>query len=180
MRFLVSLGGVLGILVLALAGPAYAQNGFDRPGNDYLKFEIKGGDPAVCAARCERDARCRAWSFSYPATQSALAVCRLKTRVPPRVEDYCCVSGVRGAGVVEPRTGPIEYSIDRTGGDYRNFEVAADPAGAPCKSACDADGRCRAFTYVRPGYHGPAARCYLKDRITRPRRKPCCISGVVR
>jgi hypothetical protein len=33
---------------------------------------------------------------------------------------------------------------------------------------------------VRPGYIGPAARCYLKDNITRPRSKPCCISGVVR
>jgi hypothetical protein len=33
---------------------------------------------------------------------------------------------------------------------------------------------------VRPGYLGPSARCYLKDRITAPRRKPCCISGVVR
>jgi hypothetical protein len=33
---------------------------------------------------------------------------------------------------------------------------------------------------VRPGYSGVAARCYLKDRITRPRHKPCCISGVVR
>ena len=24
------------------------------------------GDPAACAARCEREGRCRAWSFSYP------------------------------------------------------------------------------------------------------------------
>ena len=180
MRVLVSLAGALGLMVLAFAGLAQAQSGFDRPGGDYLKFEIRSGDPAVCAARCERDARCRAWSFSYPLTQAPLAACRLKNRVPRRVEDHCCVSGVRGAGVVEPRRGPVEYSIDRLGGDYRNLEVPADPAGAPCKAACDADGRCRAWTYVRPGYAGPAARCFLKSRITRPRRKPCCISGVVR
>ena len=31
-----------------------------------------------------------------------------------------------------------------------------------------------------PAYGGPAARCYLKDKITRPHHKPCCISGVVR
>ncbi|MGC1826286.1 MAG: apple domain-containing protein, partial [Pseudolabrys sp.] len=36
------------------------------------------------------------------------------------------------------------------------------------------------WTYVRPGYIAPSARCYLKDKITRPRYKPCCISGVVR
>jgi len=30
------------------------------------------------------------------------------------------------------------------------------------------------------GYVGAAAHCYLKDHITRPVRRPCCISGVVR
>jgi hypothetical protein len=55
-----------------------------------------------------------------------------------------------------------------------------DPAGKGCQAACEGDKRCRAWTYVRPGYSTPAARCYLKSRITKPRRKPCCISGVVR
>jgi len=58
--------------------------------------------------------------------------------------------------------------------------VAADPSGQACKAACEADSRCRAWTYVRPGYHGPNARCYLKERVRTPRRKPCCISGVVK
>jgi PAN domain len=169
--------------MLAMAGfpaSALAQTGFDRRGGDYLKFEIRSGDPAVCAARCERDTRCRAWSFSYPRTENALAVCWLKSRVPPRREDKCCVSGVRGAGVIEPRKGPQEFSIDRWGGDYRNFEVEPDPAGASCQTACEAEDKCRAWTYVRPGYGGAGARCYLKDKITRPRSKPCCLSGVVR
>lgn len=180
MRFLVSSWGALALAVLALAGPAQAQSGFDRRGGDYTKFDVRSGDPAICAALCERDGRCRAWSFSYPRTENAAAVCWLKNRVLPRVEDECCVSGVRGAGVIEPRKGPIEYSIDRLGGDYRNLDVMPDPAGAPCKAACEAENKCRAWTYVRPGYIGPSARCYLKDRITRPRHKPCCISGVVR
>jgi hypothetical protein len=180
MRYPVILGGVLVLIVLAAAAPARAQSGFDRRGGDYLSFQIRNGDPAVCAARCERDARCRAWSFSYPRTVNMLATCWLKNRVPPRHEDKCCVSGVRGAGVIEPRRGPIEFSIDRYGGDYRNFEIAPDATGAACKAACDAESRCRAWTYVRPGYLGPSARCYLKDKITRPRHKLCCISGVVR
>jgi hypothetical protein len=33
---------------------------------------------------------------------------------------------------------------------------------------------------VRPGYVGAAPVCYLKNHITRPVRKACCISGVVR
>ena len=32
----------------------------------------------------------------------------------------------------------------------------------------------------RPGYLGTSARCYLKDEIKPPRRRPCCMSGVVR
>jgi hypothetical protein len=87
---------------------------------------------------------------------------------------------VRGAAVVEPNTGPREYSIDRHGGDYKALDVPTDATGENCASLCQADGRCRAFTYLRPGYGGASARCYLKDRITKPRRKPCCISGVVR
>ncbi len=171
------------VLVLTFAAasvPALAQTGFDRRGGDYTSFQIRSGDPAVCAARCEREGRCRAWSFSYPRTENALAICWLKNRVPPRVEDKCCMSGVRGAGVIEPRKEATEFSIDRLGGDYRNFETAADPAGAACKAACEGENRCRAWTYVRPGYIGAGARCYLKDRLTRPRSKPCCISGVVR
>ena len=51
---------------LRRAGPARAQSGYDRPGGDYSHFQVQNGDPAACAARCERDAHCRAWSFSYP------------------------------------------------------------------------------------------------------------------
>jgi len=175
MRFLIAL-----ICALAFNGHALAQTGFDRRGGDYTNFQIKSGDPTICAGRCEHEARCRAWSFSYPRTENAIAVCWLKSKVPPPVEDKCCVSGVRGAGVIEPRIGPVEYSIDRFGGDYRSFDTPADPNGAACKAACDAENKCRAWSYVRPGYIAPSARCYLKDKVTRPRVRPCCISGVVR
>jgi len=160
--------------------PAAAQTGFDRPGNDYTSFAVNSGDPAVCAKRCERDGRCRAWSFSYPRTVATSAMCWLKNRVPKVVEGACCVSGVKGAGVLERKGGPVEFSIDRTGGDYRNLDVAADPAGASCEAVCKSEDRCRAWTYVRPGYLGPSARCFLKEKLTAPRRKPCCMSGVVR
>lgn len=171
------------ICLLALTfgvAAARAQVGFDRPGGDYASAPVRNGDPAACAARCDRDNRCRAWSFSYPRTTAREAMCGLKNTVPAAKEDSCCVSGVRGAALIEPKAGATEFSIDRAGGDLRSLDVAADPTGASCAKACEADGKCRAFTYVRPGYGNASARCYLKDRITRPRRKPCCISGVVR
>lgn len=168
------------IALVSLSAGVHAQSGYDRPGGDYTSFQVRGGDPAVCAARCERESRCRAWSFSYPLTATAHPVCWLKSRVTPAVENDCCVSGVRGAAVAEPKTGAAEYAIDRFGGDYRDFSLPADPRGKACQAACEADGKCRAWTYVRPGYIGTGARCFLKNEIKPPRRKPCCISGVVR
>jgi hypothetical protein len=170
----------VGILLLANPVPGLAQVGFDRPGADYASVPLRTADPDLCAARCERDPHCRAWGFSYPVTESANAVCWLKSRVTPRVPAMCCASGVRGTGVIEPRTGATEFGFDRYGGDLRHFEVAADVDGKSCQAACEGENGCRAWTYVRPGYVGPSAVCYLKGRVTRPVRKPCCISGVVR
>jgi hypothetical protein len=160
--------------------PAHAQANFDRPGGDYQSSPVPSGDPADCALVCERDRRCRAWSFNYPSETAGSALCWLKSNVPARIEDNCCVSGVRGAGVIEPQAGATEYSIDRYGGDYRSFETPADPTAKACAEACQADNKCRAWTYRRPGYGAPTARCYLKETIKPPRRRPCCISGVVR
>ena len=115
------------------ARPALAQANFDRPGSDYLSAPVTSGDPADCALVCERDKRCRAWSFNYPTDISNGAVCWLKSNVPARTQDNCCVSGVRGAGVVEPRNDTIETSIDRFGGDYKSFDLNGDDA---CKAAC--------------------------------------------
>ena len=171
---------ILGLLLNLVAVTAQAQVNYDRPGKDYTNFALRPGDPAQCAARCERDGKCRAWNFRYPSAENPAGWCYLKSAVPPRVEDTCCVSGVRGTGVIEPRGGPVEFSTDRVGGDYRNFETPSDSTGAACLAACEADNKCRAWTYVRPGYIGAPARCFLKDRITRPRPKPCCVSGVVR
>jgi PAN domain len=167
-------------ITLGRVGSALAQTGYDRPGGDYTSAPVANGDPMVCAARCERDKGCRAWSFSYPSTSGAPAMCWLKREVVPAKESNCCVSGVRGAGVIEPQAGAIEYSIDRFGGDYRWFETPPEAKGKACAEACQAEPRCRAWTYRRPGYGAASARCFLKDVIKPPRRRPCCISGVVR
>jgi hypothetical protein len=161
--------------------PAQAQANFDRPGGDYQSSLVTSGDPADCALVCERDRRCRAWTFAYPTDAAGGAVCWLKNSVPARTQDNCCVSGVRGAGVVEPRNGAIETSIDRFGGDYRNFDVKGGSEGDDeCKAACVADNKCRAWTYARPGYAARDAHCFLKTDIKPPRRKAGFISGVVR
>jgi hypothetical protein len=181
-------GGVVGMflaLLVCLVGlvdlrPALAQASFDRPGGDYLSSPVSSGDPADCALMCERDRRCRAWSFNYPTDPAAGAVCWLKSTVPARVPDSCCVSGVRGAGVVEPRNRAVETSIDRLGGDYRSFELKDGEDDEACRAACTAENKCRAWTYARPGYVGREPHCFLKKEIKPPRRKAGFSSGVVR
>ena len=131
---------------------------------------------------CERDRRCRSWSFNYPTdVDRRRGVLAEEQRAGADRQDNCCVSGVRGAGVVEPKNDEIETSIDRFGGDYRNFDVKGGSEGDDeCKAACTADNKCRAWTYARPGYAGKAAHCFLKKDIKPPRRKAGFISGVVR
>lgn len=171
---LVCLAALLG------ARTAHAQTNFDRPGGDYMSAPIPSGDPADCALLCERDHRCHAWSFNYPTDAMTGAVCWLKSTVPPRVANDCCVSGVRGAGVVEPRSRSEETSIDRAGGDYRSFDMKNGEGIEACKAACTAENKCRAWTYVRAGYVGREAHCFLKKEIKPPRRRAGYTSGVVR
>src|SRR5437773_320857 len=127
-----------------------------------------------------RDRRCRAWTFSYPTDLANRAVCWLKSSVPARLQSDCCVSGVRGAGVVERRNDAVETSIDRFGGDYKSFDLKSGDGDDACKAACAADNKCRAWTYARPGYAGKEAHCFLKKDIKPPRRKAGFTSGVVR
>ena len=71
----------------------------------------------------------------------------------------------------------FEHDIDRPGSDYRNFDLArADPR--ECERACAADGRCKAFSYVRPGVQGSRPRCWLKTQMAAPVASNCCVSGV--
>ena len=154
--------------------------GFDRPGGDYASAAVPSGDPAVCAARCEHDKSCRSWSFSYPSASGEQAMCWLKREVVPRAKASCCVSGVRGAGVVEPRTGALETSIDRPGGDYKSFDIKNGEGEEECRAACTADNKCRAWTFARSGYVGKEAHCFLKKEIKPPRRRAGYTSGVLR
>jgi PAN domain len=180
-RLLTACLAISAFLAFAMAAQeAQAQTNFDRPGADYQSSPVASGDPADCALVCERDRRCRAWSFNYPTDVAGGAVCWLKSSVPARVQDNCCVSGVRGAGVVEPRNGAVETSIDRAGGDYRSFALKSGEGDEVCKTACTDDNKCRAWTYARPGYVGKEAHCFLKKEIKPPRHKAGFISGVVR
>src|SRR3954449_743773 len=147
----VVIAAVLAAMSLVASAPVHAQSGYDRPGGDYSNFPVRSGDPAACAARCEREGRCRAWSFSYPNTVAPTAMCWLKSQVTTRVAQECCVSGVKGAAVLDKKSDTVEFSMDRTGGDYKNLDVAKDPAGPTSSPPSKGHTPSRAGTTLRPG-----------------------------
>lgn len=73
--------------------------------------------------------------------------------------------------------GPLEENTDRMGQDYRSFDLPS-PDPALCQAACGREERCKAFTYVKPGYQGKSARCWLKHSVPRASSGACCVSGV--
>src|ERR1700761_2905287 len=121
------------LMAIIVSRPAQAQANFDRPGGDYQSSPVTSGDPMDCALACERDRRCRSWSFSYPTEIAGSAMCWLKNTVPARVQESSGLFGVRCAGVVEPHTGAVDPSIDRAGGDYRSFDLKSGEGDEACK-----------------------------------------------
>jgi hypothetical protein len=91
--------------------------------------------------------------------------------------DSPIVGHAKCSSLTAASTGGMEFDIDRPGLDYSNFELGqSDPA--KCQSACAADSKCKAWTYVKAGNQGAKPRCWLKDSYPAARTNPCCISGV--
>lgn len=72
---------------------------------------------------------------------------------------------------------PVEYNVDRMGGDIRSFWLS-EPNYELCYNACLQEKGCKAYTYVKPGVQGPNAKCWLKKYKSRKiLNQTCCISA---
>jgi hypothetical protein len=72
------------------------EPGTDRPGGDYRNFNLDRADYRLCQTECNRDARCRAWTYVRPGVQDPThARCWLKSSVPNKGPSSCCDSGVK-------------------------------------------------------------------------------------
>lgn len=165
---------ILTVLVaLTLAGTSVAaENNINRPGGDYTSVTLPAGShwPA-CEALCKADgSACKAWTFVRPGNQAANPRCWLKSSAPAPVGDNCCVSGVN-----QP---VIEANTNRPGSDYTNVTLPAGSAPNACRSLCNADNQCVAWTFVKPGVQATNPRCWLKDAVPAAVPDACCASGV--
>ncbi len=72
-----------------------------------------------------------------------------------------------------------EYGVDRPGSDIRSFALPENGSPEMCRSACEGEAACKAFTFVRKGYQGPNPVCWLKSDRPNPIDHFCCVSGIV-
>ena len=75
----------------------------------------------------------------------------------------------------------LEQNSDRPGSDYSKITMSGNARPTMCSGMCEKDRRCKAFTFVKKGYQGNTAVCYLKDKSPKlVKNKSCCVSGVKR
>lgn len=67
----------------------------NRPGMDYRSFDLQDARPELCRQACERDEKCRAYTYIKPGIQGPNARCWLKSGIPAPKKGGCCVSGVK-------------------------------------------------------------------------------------
>ncbi len=154
----------------------YASKGFefetDRPGMDYRHFKIETRDPALCADACNRDARCKAWTFKIKSSHSG--VCWLKYGVPAPVRNGACVSGVkkltgyrkgRYLGCFKDKGAPEGLS----GRDLNGYMFESDHSMTPslCISVC----RKRGFMFAGLQY---SKQCFCGNSYGRYGRSNNC------
>ena len=70
----------------------------------------------------------------------------------------------------------VEYEVNRAGSDYENFDLA-QPDPALCQASCNGEAQCKAWTFVKEGFQGPKARCWLKNVVPPATPSTCCASG---
>ena len=72
--------------------------------------------------------------------------------------------------VAQSSSGSFEQSVDFPGHNYRN---TPSQEADECRSTCEAENRCRAWTYDMF-----TRSCWLKDAASKRVHNTCCISGI--
>ncbi len=98
------LAAVFGVIFLSAPAIAAREGSTDRPGLDYKTIELSAPNPDLCEAACKKEDQCRAWTYSWPGAKGPKAMCGLKTGVPPKRSDTCCISGVLSTSSPVTRT----------------------------------------------------------------------------
>jgi hypothetical protein len=141
------------------AAPTNFEVGVDRPGADYINFDI-APNPEACKNSCEAQARCQAYAYSQPGVFGPSAKCWLKDAAPLPVSSGTTISGVKQV--------TVEYGWDRPGSDYNSFDLPWGATVQDCQWYCRNDVKCKAYTFVNAYVQNLTPRCWLKDSVPAP------------
>ncbi len=84
---------------------------------------------------------------------------------------------VGAAGLTGALANGIVDGVERPGAAYEVLKIDP-PSPDACRQACMEDPRCMAYSYVKPGFQGGKARCWLKETVTPAWSSDCCMSGI--
>jgi len=113
---------------------AWVEPGVDRPGSDFKILWLRGG-PGACQEACSQNPLCKSYTYVREGVAGRLEGCWLKDGVPPRVEDPCCISGVKTGEVVSRITGepapPAGETAGLPAGPTEQTLTPGTPGGKP-------------------------------------------------
>ena len=120
-------------------------------------------------------ARTRAGTQGCVSAQWSNKIC--DSALPPsgpgvgRVSDLMRGVDLPGSDIPERPDGRVPLPVDA--GTTPNIDKLAED----CRGLCNQQGRCVAWTLVKPGVQEPNAVCWLKHQIPAPVESACCTSG---
>lgn len=90
---------ILGVFIAAAFASSLSfadtfEVNWDRPGFDYSNFDMNSTREILCQWSCQKDRRCKAWTYVKPGIQGPKPRCWLKWAVPRAVPNTCCTSGI--------------------------------------------------------------------------------------
>jgi hypothetical protein len=138
----------------------------DRPGGDYTSFFLPTQDPTLCENACANDPSCKAWNYDT----GAGVLCFLKNSVPNPTKHLGVVGGVKRCATM---SSPMEFNTDRSGFDYRFFDLPI-PDPILCENTCASEAGCKAWNY---DHGGGGERCFMKDRVPAASESLGLVSG---
>jgi len=89
---------------------------------------------------------------------------------------YVPVKKVRVTGGVLATSQTFMTGVDMPGNDYSSKPISG--TAVDCENMCNADGKCLAWTWVKPGVQNAQAMCWLKNAVPPSHPNPNTISGI--
>lgn len=143
--------------------PYTSKRGFETADNmDVVGFDyatLRNVSMGQCQAACEADRSCQALTYN-----KRQRFCFLKTDAKIAVQNRDATASVVGwlSSTVKVSTFVVASGRDMPGGDYRHIKASF----IECYLACEIDGRCRAFAFIRE-----KRSCWMKGIVGTVYRK---------